>query len=79
MEVGKYKNNNNSKHIPHFTCTICDLQGFSHLTFNRVDFQAQVSGWVSLSKDLVVILFGIAEIILDLELVHWENKPAQLE
>jgi len=34
---------------------------------------------VSLSKDLVVILFGIAEIILDLELVHWENKPAQLE
>jgi uncharacterized membrane protein len=36
--------------------------GFSHLTFNRVDFQAQVPDWLPLSKDLVV-LSGIVEII----------------
>jgi uncharacterized membrane protein len=33
--------------------------GISHLTFNRVEFQAQVPDWVPLSKDLVVILSGI--------------------
>jgi uncharacterized membrane protein len=32
--------------------------GFSHLTFNRVDFQAQVPDWLPLSKDLVVLLSG---------------------
>jgi uncharacterized membrane protein len=26
--------------------------GFSHLTFNRMDFQAQVPDWLPLSKDL---------------------------
>jgi hypothetical protein len=35
--------------------------GFSHLTFNRVDFQAQVPDWLPLSKDLV-LLSGIVEI-----------------
>ena len=38
--------------------------GFSHLTFNRIDFQAQVPDWVPLSKDLVVILSGIVEMTL---------------
>lgn len=33
--------------------------GFSHLTFNRIDFQAQVPDWIPMSKDLVVILSGI--------------------
>ncbi len=42
--------------------------GFSHLTFNRIEFQAQVPDWVPLSKDLVVILSGIVEIILGLGL-----------
>jgi uncharacterized membrane protein len=31
--------------------------GISHLTFNRIDFQAQVPDWVPLSKDLVAIFF----------------------
>ena len=30
--------------------------GFSNLTYNRIDFQAQVPDWLPLSKDLVVIL-----------------------
>lgn len=30
--------------------------GFSHLTFNRIDFQAQVPDWVSLGKNFINIL-----------------------
>ena len=48
--------------------------GFSHLTFNRVEFQAQVPNWVPLSKDLVVILSGIVEMILGLGLAFWKNQ-----
>lgn len=48
--------------------------GFSHLTFNRMEFQAQVPDWVPLSKDLVVILSGIVELILGLGLLFWKNK-----
>ena len=48
--------------------------GFSHLTFNRIDFHAQVPDWVPMSKNLVVILSGIVEIILGLGLAFWKNK-----
>lgn len=48
--------------------------GISHLSFNRIDFQAQVPDWVPLSKDLVVILSGIVEIVLGLGLALWKNK-----
>ncbi|NOQ74863.1 MAG: DoxX family membrane protein [Crocinitomix sp.] len=51
--------------------------GFSHLTFNRVDFQAQVPDWVPLSKDLVVILSGIVEMLLGLGLALWKNQRAK--
>ncbi len=42
------------------------LAGISHLTFLRGEFQAQVPDWVPMSKDLVVIFSGIAEITLGL-------------
>lgn len=48
--------------------------GFSHLTFNRIDFQAQVPNWVPLSKDLVVILSGIVEMALGLGLAFWKKE-----
>ncbi len=48
--------------------------GISHLTFNRIDFQAQVPDWLPLSKDLVVILSGIVEIVLGLGLAFWKKK-----
>lgn len=48
--------------------------GFSHLTFNRVEFQAQVPEWLPMSKDLVVILSGIVEMILGLGLLLWKNQ-----
>lgn len=51
--------------------------GFSHLTFNRIDFQAQVPDWLPLSKDLVVILSGIVEMALGFGLVLWKNQRAR--
>ena len=48
--------------------------GFSHLTFNRVDFQAQVPEWIPLSKDWVVILSGIIEMVLGLGLAFWKKE-----
>lgn len=51
--------------------------GYSHLTFNRIDFQAQVPDWLPMSKDLVVILSGIVEIALGLGLAFWKNKRIQ--
>ena len=48
--------------------------GFSHLSFNRIEFQAQVPDWVPLSKDLVVVLSGIVEMALGLGLAFWKSK-----
>ena len=49
--------------------------GVSHLTFNRIDFQAQVPDWIPFfSKDVVVILSGIVEITLALGLAFWKSK-----
>jgi uncharacterized membrane protein len=54
------------------------LAGISHLTFNRIDFQAQVPDWVPLSKDLVVVLSGIVEIGLALALLFWKKQRANI-
>jgi uncharacterized membrane protein len=48
--------------------------GFSHLTFNRVDFQAQVPDWIPISKDLVVVVSGIVEMMLGLGLAFWKKQ-----
>lgn len=48
--------------------------GISHLTFNRIDFQAQVPDWVPVSKDLVVVLSGYVEIVLALGLAFWKSQ-----
>lgn len=52
--------------------------GLSHLTFNRIEFQAQVPDWVPLSKDLVVILSGIVEMALGLALLFWKKQRATI-
>ncbi len=43
--------------------------GIAHLTFQRLEFTAQVPGWIPLSADLVVVLSGIVEIILGTALI----------
>jgi len=52
--------------------------GLGHLTFQRIEFQAQVPDWVPLGKDLVVILSGIVEIGLGLTLALWKNERARI-
>jgi uncharacterized membrane protein len=39
------------------------LAGIGHLTFQRVEFQAQVPNWVPVDKDLVVVLSGVVEVL----------------
>ena len=43
--------------------------GITHLTTNRLEFQAQVPTWVPLSADFVVLASGVVEIILGLSLI----------
>jgi uncharacterized membrane protein len=43
--------------------------GTGHLTFLRKEFQAQVPDWVPGSKDIIVVLSGIVEILLGLSMV----------
>jgi uncharacterized membrane protein len=52
--------------------------GFSHLTFNRIDFQAQVPDWVPVSKDLVVVASGVVEIALGLILLFWKKQRVNI-
>lgn len=40
-----------------------------HMTFQRLEFQAQVPQWVPLDTDLVVILSGVAEALLGLGMI----------
>lgn len=48
--------------------------GFSHLTFNRLDFQAQVPDWLPFNKDLIVILSGLVEMALGMGLAFWKKE-----
>ena len=48
--------------------------GTSHLTTNRIEFQAQVPTWLPLSPDFVVIASGIVEIALGLALISLRRR-----
>jgi uncharacterized membrane protein len=50
------------------------LAAIGHFTFQRADFQAQVPNWIPLSKDLVVLLSGVAEISLGLAMIFWKTQ-----
>ncbi len=52
--------------------------GISHLSFNRMEFQAQVPDWVPLGKDLVVIISGVIEIILGLAMLFWSKQRVKV-
>jgi len=52
--------------------------GLGHLTFSRIDFQAQVPDWVGLDKNLVVILSGVVEIALGSALIVVRRHRALL-
>ncbi len=54
------------------------MAAIGHLTFQREEFQAQVPDWVPLSKDLVVILSGVVELILGLAMIFWTKQKAKV-
>ncbi|MBT1711386.1 DoxX family membrane protein [Fulvivirgaceae bacterium PWU5] len=54
------------------------LAGVGHLTFQRQEFQAQVPDWVPLSKDLVVILSGIVEVLLGATMIFWRQLRVEV-
>ncbi len=49
------------------------LAGFAHLTFKRLEFQAQVPEWAPLGEDFIVIASGMVEIGLALLLLIWSK------
>lgn len=50
------------------------LAGIGHLTIQRQEFQAQVPEWIPASKDLVVILSGVAEMLLGVAMIFWRRQ-----
>ncbi|PBQ30856.1 hypothetical protein CNR22_03390 [Sphingobacteriaceae bacterium] len=54
------------------------LAGIGHLTFQRAEFQAQVPDWVPLSKDLVVILSGVVEVLFGLSMLFWKKQRVKV-
>lgn len=49
-----------------------------HMTFNRIEFQAQVPVWMPLDRDLVVILSGIVELVLGLGMIYGGKIKAKI-
>jgi uncharacterized membrane protein len=54
------------------------LAGIGHLTFQRLEFQAQVPDWVPMSKDLVVVLSGIVEVMFGLAMLFWRRRRSEV-
>lgn len=54
------------------------LAGIGHLTFQRQEFQAQVPDWVPMSKDLVVVLSGIVEVMMGLAMLFWRRRRVEV-
>src|SRR6478609_3207695 len=54
------------------------LAAIGHMTFQRQEFHAQVPDWVPMSKDLVVILSGVVELLLGLGMVFWSKQKVNV-
>lgn len=48
--------------------------GITHLTTNRIEFQAQVPTWVPFSADFVVLVSGVVEISLGIALASLQYR-----
>lgn len=53
------------------------ITGTAHLTFARVEFQAQVPSWVPLDENLVVVASGVVELCLAVALLVTWRQPAR--
>jgi len=54
------------------------LAGTAHLTFARIEFQAQVPNWIPMDKDLVVVLSGIIEAVFGLSLIFLKEYRTKI-
>ena len=45
-----------------------------HLTFQRIEFHAQVPNWIPFSKDFVVIFSGVIELALGISMIFWKKE-----
>lgn len=54
------------------------VAGLGHLTFSRLEFQAQVPDWVGIDKNVVVILSGLVEIALGAALIVVRRRRSLL-
>ena len=52
--------------------------GYSHLTVNRLEFQAQVPTWLPLDPDFVVLASGVVEMLLGAALLLLWRARAQV-
>jgi len=43
-----------------------------------LEFQAQVPNWIPVSKDLVVILSGVVELVLGLSMIFWKKERIRI-
>jgi uncharacterized membrane protein len=50
------------------------LAGIGHLTFQRVEFTAQVPPWLPFSPDFVVLASGVVEILLGASLLFLSKQ-----
>jgi len=49
-----------------------------HLTFQRIEFQAQVPNWIPISKDFVVIFSGVIELALGISMIFWKKEAVRV-
>lgn len=57
------------------------LAGIGHLTFQRVEFRAQVPGWLPDNPhvtDFVVVASGVVEIMLGLAMIFWVKQKIKV-
>jgi uncharacterized membrane protein len=54
------------------------LAAVGHLTLQRTEFQAQVPDWIPMSKDLVVLLSGVVELLLGLGMIFWKKERVRV-
>jgi uncharacterized membrane protein len=58
--------------------TFMVLAAAGHMTFQRAAFQAQVPDWIPMSKDLVVLLSGVVELMLGLGMIFWKKERVKV-
>ncbi len=49
-----------------------------HLSFQKIEFQAQVPNWVPIGKELTVIVSGVVEMLLGVTMIFWKKEKIKV-